>query len=218
MKIESIKPNRLKINLTFDTKKLSSSKPDIQGEMQVNWLHGAIAANLKARVTVTLTEAPTIFAKYPAFQFTDPAKSFSMEEMELYEGYLDESGKTSIPGRFSVDQSAPGMLNANFTTRVFEKSGDFSIDRFSIPYSPYSAYVGMKTPEGDKRGMLLTDTTHWVDVVLLDENGTPCHAVTWRHMYINCTGETGGNQPARRLLIISETPTTSHWYPKNCQR
>ncbi|MBN1143156.1 MAG: hypothetical protein JXA72_01990 [Bacteroidales bacterium] len=172
VKIETVKPNRLKINLTFDAKKLASNKPDTRGEMQVNWLHGAIAANLKTRVAVTLTEAPTSFAKYPAFQFTDPAKSFNMEEIELYEGYLDESGKTTIPGRFSVEQSAPGMLNANFTTRVFEKSGDFSIDRISIPYSPYSAYVGLKTPEGDKRGMLLTDTTHWVDVVLLDENGT----------------------------------------------
>ncbi len=171
LKIETVKPNRLKINLTFNTQRLSSSRPDIKGEMQVNWLHGANAANLKARVAVSLTEAPTTFTKYPAYQFTDPAKRFSMEEIELYEGFLDESGRTVIPGRFSVDQSAPGMLNANFTTRVFEKSGDFSIDRVSIPYSPYSAYVGVKTPEGDKRGMLLTDTTHWVDVVLLDESG-----------------------------------------------
>ena len=63
------------------------------------------------------------------------------------------------------------MLKANFTVRVFEKGGDFSIDRFSMPYSPYTAYVGIKTPEGDKRGMLLTDTTHWVEVVTLDDNG-----------------------------------------------
>jgi uncharacterized protein YfaS (alpha-2-macroglobulin family) len=65
------------------------------------------------------------------------------------------------------------MLHANFTVRVFEKSGDFSIDRFTMPYSPFAAYVGLKTPAGDKRGMLLTDTTHWVDVVTVDEKGRP---------------------------------------------
>jgi uncharacterized protein YfaS (alpha-2-macroglobulin family) len=39
--------------------------------------------------------------------------------------------------------------------------------------SPYNTYVGIKTPPGDKRGMLLTDTAHTVDVVTLDTDGTP---------------------------------------------
>jgi uncharacterized protein YfaS (alpha-2-macroglobulin family) len=173
VKIESIKPNRLKIDLKFNAQELSASKPDLKGDMTVTWLHGAIAANLKSSVSVTLTKAATVFEKYQTFQFIDPAKSFETEEQILFEGYTDESGKAQIPGRLSTEHASPGMLNANFTTRVFEKSGDFSIDRFSIPYSPYSAYIGLKTPEGDKRGMLLTDTTQWVDIVVIDENGMP---------------------------------------------
>ncbi|HLO59335.1 MAG TPA: MG2 domain-containing protein [Bacteroidales bacterium] len=173
LKIETIKPNRLKINLQFDTDKLSFSKPDVKGTLSVLWLHGAVAQNLKTTVSVTLTNASTTFAKYDAYQFTDPSRNFSSEEQTVFDGSIDAEGKATIPGHFSVEGEAPGLLNANFTTRVFEKSGDFSIDHFTMPYSPYEAYIGIKTPQGDKRGMLLTDTTHWVDVVLINDNGQP---------------------------------------------
>jgi len=173
IKVETVKPNRLKIDLKFDAKKLSAANPQLNGSMAVTWLHGAVASNLKTSVSIILTKATTVFEKYPNYQFTDPAKSFDAEEQVLYEGYTDVSGKAIVPGRINVDRASPGMLNVNFTTRVFEKSGDFSIDRFSIPYSPYTSYVGLKTPEGDKRGMLLTDTIQWVDVVVLNDNGVP---------------------------------------------
>jgi alpha-2-macroglobulin len=173
LKIESIKPNRLKINLQFNTSRLTTTKPDVKGDMTVTWLHGAVATHLKSVVTVNLTNAPTTFSKYANYQFTDPAKKFDTDEQTIFNDFTNESGKAIVPGHFTIDQNAPGMLMANFTTRVFEKSGDFSIDRFSIPYSPYTAYIGLKTPEGDKRGMLLTDTTQWVDVVLMDESGVP---------------------------------------------
>ncbi len=39
------------------------------------------------------------------------------------------------------------MLRASYTTRVFEEGGDFSIDRYSLPYSPYPTYIGLHTPE-----------------------------------------------------------------------
>ncbi len=173
IRIETVKPNRLKIDLKFDAKRLSVSNPNLSGTMTVTWLHGAAASNLKASVNISLTKAATTFDKYSAYQFTDPARSFDMEELTLYEGFTDMNGRVEIPGRIKVEGTSPGMLNVNFTTRVFEKGGDFSIDRVTMPYSPYPAYVGLKTPEGDKRGMLLTDTTHWVDVAVLNENGIP---------------------------------------------
>ena len=47
LKIETIKPNRLKIKADFDSEILSSEKP-VRGQLEVAWLHGAIAKNLKA--------------------------------------------------------------------------------------------------------------------------------------------------------------------------
>jgi alpha-2-macroglobulin len=57
---------------------------------------------------------------------------------------------------------------------VYEEGGDFSVDRFSIPYYPYTTFVGIKAPSGDKaRNMLLTDTTHTVNIVTVDAEGRP---------------------------------------------
>ena len=78
-----------------------------------------------------------------------------------------------VQGNMEVSDQAPGMLKASFRTRVFEESGDYSIDRFSIPYSPYKSYVGVRIPVGDKRGMLVTDKEHKIDVVSVDANGNP---------------------------------------------
>jgi uncharacterized protein YfaS (alpha-2-macroglobulin family) len=173
LKIETVKPNRLKINLTFPVTRLSASSSDVTGNLSVMWLQGATARNLKTKIDILLTNETTSFAKYESYQFTDFSKSFSSAEETLFEGNTDENGKAVIPTRINAGTSAPGMLKANFTVRVFEKGGDFSIDRFSMVYSPYTSYVGIKTPQGDRRGMLLTDTIHWVDVVTLDDNGKP---------------------------------------------
>ena len=173
VRIEAIKPNRLKIKLDFGVDQLSIDKTDVKGDMSVTWLHGAIAKDLKAKVAVTLTQARTKFDKYPDFHFTDPARSFTSEEQIIFEESIDENGHAYISSDIEVHDVAPGMLRANFVTRVFEKSGDFSIDRFSIPYSPFERYIGIKTPEGDRRGMLITDTNHVVEVVALTSDGDP---------------------------------------------
>lgn len=197
LKVETIKPNRLKINIDFPEKVLSSAR-DSRGNIRVTWLHGATAAGLKTTVTAVLSQTTTSFDKYPGYKFTDPAKSFESEEQTVMDGFLNENGEASVPGRFQVDNNSPGMLSANFTTRVFEKSGDFSIDNFSIPYSPYSSYAGLFTPQGDRRGMLLTDTTHWVDVVIVDEKGNPVsrnnaeayvYKLNWRNWWESSEGE-----------------------------
>jgi alpha-2-macroglobulin len=87
---------------------------------------------------------------------------------------VDAEGNANINVNLNISDEAPGMLKANFVARVFEESGDFSIDRFSMPYSPYESYVGIQLPKGDKaRGMLLTDTNQTVKVVTVDEEGNP---------------------------------------------
>jgi predicted ribonuclease YlaK len=59
------------------------------------------------------------------------------------------------------------MLKANFTVRAFEEGGNFSIDRFSLPYSPYNSYVGIKVPEGNNRWTrtLSSDSNHIIRIV-----------------------------------------------------
>ncbi|MDN5203003.1 MG2 domain-containing protein [Fulvivirgaceae bacterium BMA10] len=174
IKIETIKPNRLKIKLDFGTEKLTVNKSNVNGQLQVKWLHGAPARNLKAEFDVMLTQAPTKFSKYGDYIFDDQARRFYSESQRIFEGNLNEQGFAQIAANLSTESASPGMLYAFFRGKVYEESGNFSIDRFSIPYYPYSSFVGLRTPKGDRaRGMLLTDTTHTVSIVTVDANGKP---------------------------------------------
>ncbi|HEX8060387.1 MAG TPA: MG2 domain-containing protein, partial [Cyclobacteriaceae bacterium] len=174
IKIETVKPNRLKINLDFGVDKLTAGNNNISGNLQVNWLHGAPGKNLKAEFEVTLVPGETKFRQFEEYVFEDPSRDFSSESQKVYEGETDENGHATVNASLNVGGNAPGMLNAVFRGKAFEESGNFSVDRFSIPFYPYQSFTGIRLPKGDAaRGMLLTDTTHRVDVVTVDADGNP---------------------------------------------
>ncbi|HBX51998.1 MAG: hypothetical protein A2275_11400 [Bacteroidetes bacterium RIFOXYA12_FULL_35_11] len=171
LKIENIKPNRLKINLDFGVPFLSmNSNPTAR--LIAAWLHGAPAKDMKASVNVILSPVKTVFEKYKDFQFDDASKRFYSESTTMYEGTTDEDGKTSFVASINTDNNAPGKLMANFITKVFEPSGNFSIDQFSLPYYPYKSFIGLKMPKAEKTTeMLVTDTTHKIEMILVNEKG-----------------------------------------------
>lgn len=174
IKVETIKPNRLKINLDFGKEVITAQDSDLKGNLDVKWLHGAVAKNLKAEFDLILTPITTGFKGYPNYSFDDPSREFSSESENVFSGRLDENGKASFDLRISAEEKAPGALRAIFTGKVYEEGGDFSIDKLTIPYYPYTSFVGMKLPSGDvSRGMLLTDKDHVVDIVSVDSYGNP---------------------------------------------
>ncbi|CAN5300086.1 MG2 domain-containing protein [soil metagenome] len=172
VKIETIKPNRLKIKLDFGKEKITAGDNNISGTLNVNWLAGSPGRNLRAEFEVLLTKAQTKFERYPEYTFDDPAKNVDNEAKPIFEGSTDDDGNATINASLEVSGKPSGMLNAIFRGKVYEESGNFSVDRFSLPFYPYSSFTGIRLPKGDKaRGMLLTDTTHIVDVVTLDADG-----------------------------------------------
>ncbi|MEN8226945.1 MAG: MG2 domain-containing protein [Bacteroidota bacterium] len=177
MRVETIKPNRLKIDLSFRHDTLYPGMGKIGGTIKSKWLTGATARNLKAEVEVLLKPTRTAFKKHNGFTFDDPSRELISHPIQFFSGKLNESGLATFEKGLEISGEAPGMLSALFTTRVFERSGDFSIDQKQVACSPYRTYVGLKTPPGDKRGMLLTDTTHQVEVVTLDASGNPVNRV-----------------------------------------
>jgi len=176
MKIETIKPNRLKIDLKFPNKYIAKGK-EVKAAMNVRWLHGAIAKNLNSKVEVKLSQGVTSFERFKDYSFDDVTKYFYSESQTILDDQLDDEGNVKFDVKLENLSAAPGILNAVFFTRVFEKSSDFSIDQFSIPYYPYESFVGIKLPKGDKeRGMLLTDVDHNVDLVVVDPSGAQISA------------------------------------------
>ncbi|MFN3752508.1 alpha-2-macroglobulin family protein [Flavobacterium sp.] len=172
IKIETIKPNRLKIKNSFNEPILSASKDNVNN-IQVLWLHGAVAKDLKTEVQAKFSQQVTTFKGFDKYVFDDPMKSFYTEEINIFSGKVNAQGRASIPIKPSIQGQAPGMLRAAFITKVYENGGDVSTDVASTSYSPYQTYVGVKSPEPNKYGMIETGRSNRFDIVTVNENGRP---------------------------------------------
>ena len=172
LKIETVKPNRLKINIDFEGDILTNNAP-LNGDLNVAWLHGAPAKNLKAEIKAKFTSSYTGFKNYDDYIFTDPTRTFNGEETNVFEGNLDAEGNTKINTELNIGKNAPGMLNAQFLVRAFENGGDFSLDAFTMPYAPYESFVGLKSPEGSRYGSYFTDENHTFNVATVTADGKP---------------------------------------------
>jgi hypothetical protein len=173
IKIETIKPNKLKIDFKLNDEPFLKYK-NIAGTIASSWLHGATAANLKVTVDLNLWQTKTAFKGYDLFVFDDITKQFETEEFELFSGNLNANGDLQFTKSLSKLDHAPGMLRAGFTVRVFEPSGDFSIDQYSTLCTPYSTFVGLQTPkETGYFKMIETDKQHDFQVVSLNDTGEP---------------------------------------------
>lgn len=146
LKVETIKPNRLKIAIDNDGAVKAWQRETVM-PVSVNWLHGAPAGGLDARVELALSPATTRFAGYSVYTFDDPARATGTTSTTIFDGKLDGDGKARVVIVHDPSQLYPGKMNAHVKTRVFEKSGDFSIDQFSAEWQPYSAYAGLSIPD-----------------------------------------------------------------------
>jgi hypothetical protein len=174
LKIETVVPNRLKIVLDAGRTVLVRKDMPLTAAVAAQWLHGAPAANLKFDVSARLVSRPTRFDRYQDYSFDDPARDFEGATVEVAKGALDAQGRGTARIDIDPQQPSPGVLEASFTSRVFEESGDFSVDSFALPFHPYDAYVGVRAPKGDPvRGMLLTDKDQDVSIVTVDTAGRP---------------------------------------------
>jgi uncharacterized protein YfaS (alpha-2-macroglobulin family) len=174
VRIETVVPNRLKIDFQTGKEVITSKDLPLQASLSSQWLHGAPASNLKFDVTVRLSSRRTTFPQHPDFVFDDPSReSISGEESQV-KGQLDQQGRAQVKLDLEPSAAAPGSLEAAFVTRVFEESGDFSLDTFSQVFHPYDHYVGLNLPEERKGyGYLETDRDHVVNILTVDHKGQP---------------------------------------------
>ncbi|RMG87269.1 MAG: hypothetical protein D6714_02735 [Bacteroidetes bacterium] len=194
VKIETIKPNRLKIDLDFGSEMLLAKNEPFPAELQVNWLHGAPAKNLRAVVEAQIKTTRTRFKNYDQYVFDDPARQVGDEPFKIFEGNLDENGHASFKTKILHNPNvAPGKLKVAFNTRAFEKGGDFSTRYSEIAYSPFPQYVGIAVPK-NKYNSPQIDIGKDADIrfVVLDAAGKPVrnknisvgmYRVNWRWWY-----------------------------------
>ncbi|GMN11188.1 MG2 domain-containing protein [Croceitalea sp. MTPC9] len=172
LKIATVKPNRLKVSFAFDDEVLKANKNN-KGKVEVKWLHGAPARNLKIDINAKLQPTSSAFEGYNGYIFQDPVRKFNETELQFLNTTLNENGIVNIDKKITANSNAPGMLQATFTTKVFEGGGDFSIDVFSKKLAPFSHFVGLRSPKAKRYGSFLTDENTTFDVASVTEEGKP---------------------------------------------
>ena len=214
IKIETVMPNRLKMDLDFGDGEIIKSGAQ-KVSLEAEWLYGAAAPGLKSDVFVNFSDKETTFPGHGEFTFRDLSRTVSSERQKIFEGNLDRAGKAVFDMSLNPGVAVPGKVNARFMTRVFEPSGVFSSEQISVEYSPYKRYVGLKLPKGDEaRDMLLTDVDHNGEIAVLDEDGKPLqgnvelncsfYKLSWRWWW-----EKGVDEAAEFASLMSRKPLSN---------
>ncbi|WP_207426390.1 alpha-2-macroglobulin [Pedobacter sp. SYSU D00535] len=173
IRIETIMPNRLKINLAFANPNQLTKNENAKGLLEAKWLFGGAARKLNAKIDAYVSSEPTTFPKLEQYTFDDPIRPFNSQLQNIFDGKLDENGQAKFDANINVEGQAPGRLTANFMVKVFEPGGNFSINQVSMPYNVYDGYVGIQTPKGTGYNeMLVTGINHPIQIVAVDANGT----------------------------------------------
>ncbi len=172
IKIETIKPNRLKIRNGFSNQTIYANREN-RANLNVNWLHGAIAKNLNVEMQAKYIQEVTTFPKYNGYDFDDDTRNFYGEEVNVFSGRLNDIGNATVSIEPKVNNQSPGKLKVVMQTKAYEPGGDFSTDVSVASLSPYKTYVGLKAPEPNKYGYLETDKSNTFNIVTVSETGTP---------------------------------------------
>jgi alpha-2-macroglobulin len=174
LKIETVKPNRLKIKLDFNQEVLNKFSQNPEASVEVKWLHGAVAPGVRTDINLSFRKTRTTFKGYEKYTFENPATYFWAEERNIYNKEVDNQGKARFSFDLPYGNNAPGMMDAIFLVRAFEKGGDFSTDVFTRQFSPFKKYIGIHVPDGGNyEDMLETDQDHRVEIASVDWQGKP---------------------------------------------
>ena len=152
--VETIKPNRLSVNLDLDKEYLSGDG-SVNAIITAKWLHGAAAVDLEASVTMALNQSYLPFEGFSEYNFYNKVNSFDFTSSTLFTGQTDENAQITTTVKFDNIRNAPGVLTAILTTKVFEKGGNFSIGEESVIYYPYNTFIGILIPEKEEYGYSL---------------------------------------------------------------
>ena len=176
IKVETIKPNRLKIKLDFGSERIALHQRALNPALSVNWLTGIKGNNLKVESVVSYKPINTTFDGFANFEFDLPEKSLDQDKVVAFTGQTDQTGNAAFNYTLPIMREAGGAVRAIFETKAFEPGGDFSINTKSVNYYPFPTFVGLRMPEGDTWGRLGQDVDHQVNVVALDSEGKPSNA------------------------------------------
>jgi hypothetical protein len=175
LRVETVKPNRLEIKFELPDV-ICLTRPE-KVTLSSKWLNGLKANGLKAEIDVKVRNGITRFNGFENYSFDNDTEHFEAEEMTIFSGQLSNEGSANISFEPLKELYSQQMMNAVFTTKVFEKGGDFSIASFPAVLSPFARYVGVELPETtSKYGSYYDTNKDWdFNVVVVNDNGKICN-------------------------------------------
>ena len=212
IKIETIKPNRLKINLGFGSDRIALYQRAMSPEMSVNWLTGIKGSNLKIESVVSYRPINTTFDGLANYEFDLPEKSVSNEKTVAFTGSTDQEGNATFNYTLPIMKDAGGAVRATFETK-------------SVNYYPFEAFVGLRLPEGDTWGRLEQDVDHRASIAVVDSEGKPLNSrqvrmkiykVNWRWWWdesndysVNYIRSSNRNLVLNKMVTVNNGKATS---------
>ncbi|MCK5149095.1 hypothetical protein KAR48_20230 [bacterium] len=183
LRVETVTPNRIKISMDIP-QKIIGRAAHINGKIKARYLFGTPAAKLRTVVTANLSGRIFHAAEYPEFQFNTPLKSFSSRYKTLLDHILDDDGTATFDYAMENLSRAPGIIEAELNTTVYEKGGNFTEYLKSILIYPYTAFAGIKNVFN--WGHTLTDEAIALPIISVDTNGKAVegHRLIVKH-YVN---------------------------------
>ena len=152
VRIETVKPNRLDIDLQFDDPVIRPDA-DCRGTVTVGWLYGAPGSGLKVDGELAVTPAKTTFKDFGDYDFLDETRTFDDQNFSYTGMVTDSAGRCSLNAGIRLNkQAVPGLLTAGFTLHAYEPSGEFSTGYSEFRMSPFDVFVGLKTQR---------EVSHW---------------------------------------------------------
>ncbi len=168
LKIETVKPNRLKIAVDSPGIVRPPEK-SLKGTVTCKYLFGAPAANLKAKLEVSLSGKNFTAEKFRDYNFYSPLKQYSSRTRPVYEGKLDAEGVYRFDYEILEPKTARGLIQAVLRTTVYEKGGSFVTDSHEMIVYPYEALVGVK--DVFEWGSARVGESYELPIVVVDDRG-----------------------------------------------
>lgn len=171
VKIESIIPNKLAVNLQVEKNYFNSGINNVS--LSSEWLTGVKAGGLKSEIYSRYVSNNAGFEKFSGYNFSNLEFATATPLKKIWNGILDDQGHASFQVKLDAGKNVSGLLTAVLETRVYEPSGAYSIETKSVPFSPFPRYVGLKLPKSDDeyRDVFYTDKTHTAEIAVVDEAG-----------------------------------------------
>lgn len=170
IRIETIRPNRLKLDMVFANDKLLKLEDDKSAPVIVKWMHGLPAKELATEVSMLQKSLSNPFGtNYKNYIFDDIRINYQREIGLVKDGKTDKEGKMQF--KIPIEKEYPSMMLFNFEIRAFEKGGAFSTNMKSIKYSPFKSYVGAKFPKGSTGNSIYLKTDDAIQVSCLNQEG-----------------------------------------------